>query len=377
MQKRRRELEVSIDRVRQVLQERKRRWRRLHHESQTLKHRISAPHQTILLSEQAPTPQRSPLQAARLAGSAIQTDPVGAVKENTQAPVPSRGYWDVRKEPESKAQHQMVKGSRRSTYHQHCAAPSRKAISAFKHHATVSFSILGKYMTSQKLRSSSQCGHQELRRAFLMYQNETAQRLKVPASRICWYLEWPYEVCAHRRLCTSFSAWSGACQLTSMVAQIVMSLESLFLVMEHEHLKNAADPLFKPPKHPILETRAPPHPTRPQLPEPMELATAYLRCSVTDLLQMPVAMRTIFQPLVRQSRCFLPEGKWLTICLQMLHIAQLTVESLRSTTRQKSQASGTHSTEASTNQGAECSFEVRGSISPLFAQLAPWHVGSA
>jgi hypothetical protein len=358
MQKRRRDLEMAIERVRKGLQEGKRRWRRLHHENRILIHRISAAQQPSLLLKQARTHPRSPLQAIYLAKAVFEPDPVGAVEEDIQLPAHPGQDSDRRKESENMVHCQVVKGPRHSRYNQHCAAPSPKPISAFKHHATVSFSVLSKYMTSQKFRSSSQSNHQALRQAFLMYQTETAERLNVPASKICWYLEWPYEASAERRLCSSFPALSGACKLTSMVAQVIMGLECLFLVMEHEQLTNAADPFFKPPGHPILDAPAPPLPTKPQLPDAAELATAFVRYSVTHVVQMHEALQAILAPLIRQSRCFLPKGKWLAVCTQMLQISQLTVSSLRSTSSQNPQESRPHATEAGTDQGEEGGFEV-------------------
>jgi hypothetical protein len=251
-----------------------------------------------------------------------------------------------------------VQGARHSRCFQHCATPSLKQIPAFDHHVVISFSALSKYMTSKELRSSSQSNHQGLRQAFLMCQTETAQRLNVPPSKICWYLEWPYEACAHKRLCTSFSAWSGGCKLSAMVARIALSVECIFLVLEHEHLSSIADPFFKPPKHPILDAIGSPLPPRPELPEAALLATASVRCGVNDLVQMEVALRRILVHLVQQFRGWLPQGKWLAVCKQIIRIAQFAVETLRSTPSHQPQASSMHITDSMSDKVAECCFEV-------------------
>jgi hypothetical protein len=203
---------------------------------------------------------------------------------------------------------QAVQGKRRSRHSKNCEEPSVKPISAFKHHAIVTFLALSKYITLPEFRSSSQLNHQALRQAFLMCQSETAQRLNVPASEICWLLEWPYEACA-RRLCTSFSAWSGTCKLTCLVAETALIIECMFLVMEHEHLSSAADRDYKPPQHPILDATAAPLPARPSPPNAAALAAAYVRCGLKYLVHLDVAFRQILQPLMQKFRGLLPQGK--------------------------------------------------------------------
>jgi hypothetical protein len=167
----------TIERAKNDLQEGKERWRRLHHERKILKHRISAPGQSILASTPAPTPApmptRSPLQPTNPAESPIQRDPFGDVKSQSPLLAGFRHASDVSKQSQNTIQHQMVQGSRHSRYNQHCSAPSHKPISAFQHHEVISFSALSKYMSSQKIRSSYQFNHQELQHAFLMCQTET------------------------------------------------------------------------------------------------------------------------------------------------------------------------------------------------------------
>jgi hypothetical protein len=348
----------TIDRLQKDLQEGKERWRHLHHERKTLKHRISAPGQSILPSMPAPTPTRSPLQATKLAKSAIQIEPFADIKGKSQPPARVRQDSDLSMQSQNTLHHQMVHRSRHSRCNQHCAAPYRKPISAFQHHEVVSFSFLTKYMTSQKIRSFSQFNHQELQQAFLMCQTETAQRLNVPESEICWFLMWSCGVCAQHHLCTSFSALSGACKLSLMVANMTMISECIFLVMEHEHLSKTADPFCKLPSHPILGAAAPPLPPRPQLPDAAVLAATYVRCGVNDLVQMDVAMRRIMRPVVCKFKGLLPQGKWLTVCIQIMGIAQRVVDALRSAPGNESQESCKHATEETTDQVTQCSSEV-------------------
>jgi hypothetical protein len=357
MQTQRSALEAAIERAQRGLQEGKERFRHLHSQCQTLKHRISASEQSMLPSTPAPTPTRTTNQATILAASAIPPEPLHG-KGNDKPPARARQDSDPSKQQKVTLNHQMVQCSGHSRYNQHCIAPSLKPISAFKHQAVISFSSLNKYMTIQECRSSSQFNGQQMRQAILMCQTETAQRLNVPASEICWFVEWPYEACAQKRLCTSFSAWSGGCKLASLVARMAMTLECTFLVLEHELLSGAADPLFKPPKHPVLKATEPPLPPRLQLPKATVLAAAHVRCGVKDIVQLEVAMRRIVLPLVRRFRSLLPWDKWLAPCIQIMRVAQIAIAALRSIPNQKPETSPTHQIGVITEQVDESFSEV-------------------
>jgi hypothetical protein len=297
------------------------------------------------------------LQASCLAESASKFNPID-VKGDILPPTQPRQDSDDSTQSQSSLFQQLVQAQRQNRFNQRCTEPSPNPISAFKHHAVVSFSALSKYMTTRNLRSFSQINHQELRQAFLTFQTETAQRLDLPASQICWFIEWPYQPCPQQRLCTSFSACSGACKLSSMVARIFIALESMFLVMEHEHLSGAADLFFKQPKHPALDALAQPFPPMPQAPDAAALAAAFVRCGVNGLVQVEVAMRWILPPLVRQFRGLLPHRVWLSVCIQLIRVAQNATDAIRLISNSNSKASGMHATEARTDQDAQCRFEV-------------------
>jgi hypothetical protein len=288
------------------------------------------------------------------AESAIQPHPLGG-KCNDEPCARERQDPDLSKEQKNTLNQQMVQRSGHSRYLQQCIAPSLKPISAFKHHAVISYSSLSKYMTLQEFRPSPQFNHQQLRQAVLMWQTESTKRLNAQESDICWFVEWPYEVCAQKHLCTSFSAWSGGCKLASLVARMAMTLECTFLVLEHELLCSAADPSFKPPKHPVLAAKSQPLPPRPQA---AVLAAAYVRCGVKDLVQLEVAMRRILLPLVRQFRCLLPRDKWLAPCIQIMHVAQTAIAALHSIPSQNPETCPIHETELKTEQVEESLSEV-------------------
>jgi hypothetical protein len=357
MQTQIKDLEASIQLAQKKLQEGKNRSRHLRHEHQTLKHRISAPQQSILLPTPSPTPSRSPMQSTCFAESAIQPDQVGDIKAHSHSPAQPRQDSDPTKQAHSMVHHQTVQGKRRSRHSKNCEKASFKPISAFKHHAIVSFSALSKHITLPEFRISSQLNHQKLRQAFLMFQSETAQCLNVPASEICWLLEWPYEACA-RRLCSSFSPWSGTCKLTYLVAEMTLTTECMFLVMEHEHLSSAADPDYKPPHHPVMNATAAPLPPRPNPPDAAALAAASLRCSVKDFVRLEVAMRQILQPLIQKFRVLLPQGKWLAVCKQLMCISEMTDDVLGSMPDQDAEDTSVHVTEESPDQVSQCSPEV-------------------
>jgi hypothetical protein len=351
MQTQRKDLEVSIQLAQKRLQEGKNRSRHLRHEHQTLKHRVSAAQQ----SSPRPTPSRSPMQSTCFAESAIQPDQAGDIKAHFHAPAQPRRH-SLTKQSQNMVHPQAVQGKRRSRHSKSCKEPSVKPISAFKHHAIVSFSALSKYITLPEFRSS-QLNHQVLRQAFLMCQSETAQCLNVPASEICWLLEWPYEVCA-RRLCTSFSAWSGTCKLTYLVAETVLIIECMFLVMEHEHLSSAADPDYKPPQHPVLDAPAAPHPARPSPPDAAALAAASVRCNLKYFVQLEVALRQTLQPVIQKFRVLLPQRKWLAVCIQLMRISEMTDDVLCSMPDQNPEDASVHVTGGSPDQVSQCGHEV-------------------
>jgi hypothetical protein len=353
MQIHRQELDAATECARKELQARKEWLRHLHHERQTLKHRVDARQQSTLLSASAPTPTRSPLQGPCLAQSGSKLKPV-----DIQPPTQPGQDSDVSTQSQSTLYHQLVQAQRHNRYSQRSTEPSLKPTSAFKHNAIVSFSSLSKYMTTRNLRSFSKINHQEMRQAFFMCQTETAQRMDLPASKICWFIEWPYELGPQQRLCTSFSAWRGACKLSSVGASILMTLESCFLVMEHEQILSAADPFFKPPKHPAIDATAPPLPPRPQPPDAAALAAASVRCGVSGLVQMEVALRKILPPLLRKFKGLLPHRVWLSVCIQLMRVGQIAVDAMRSIPNSNPQGGRMHAKEARTDQDTQCRFEV-------------------
>jgi hypothetical protein len=357
MQDQKRDLEESIQRAQKKLQVGMEKWRRLHHQRQTLKHRIATMQPSLLMTP-SPTPSPSPMQSTCFAEPALQSVPVSDVKDRFHSPALLRHGTHPRKQSQNTVRHQIVPGSRHSRYNKDRAAPSLKPISAFKHHAIISFSILSKFMTSQEFRSSSHLNLPKLRQAFLMCQTETAQRLRVSTSEICWFLEWPYEALAQQRLCTNISTWSSTCKLTFLVAEIALTIECMFLVMEHELLSSVADPYYKPRKHPILDAAASTLPQRPNLPYAAVLAAHSVRCSVKVFVPVEVALRRVVQPLVQQFSMLLPQRNWLAVCIQLMRVSATLVEVLRSMPNHNPDATYEHATEGEPAEVEQSPFEV-------------------
>jgi hypothetical protein len=120
------ELEACLDCARKALQDFNERWQHLHHERRTLKTRISALQQSILLSTQSPSPTGSSLQATCLAESAVESISVGAVKDGSQLPARPRQVSDQRMQSQHVLHHQVVKGPAHSGYNQYSTEPLRK-----------------------------------------------------------------------------------------------------------------------------------------------------------------------------------------------------------------------------------------------------------
>jgi hypothetical protein len=330
MQARRKQLDECIARARKDIQESKARWRRLHHQRQALKQRIQASQPLPLLLATPVAHKLSALQAMYLAGTAVHTpDPLSVLKGDSESTEQLRGCRVASIDIANTGSGQVLQSSRNSRYMHHCAAPTTRQASAFKFHASISFSAVIKHMTPQEIQSR-QFHQQELRHAISAFQTETAQRLGVPASEICWVLEWPYLGRAQQHLCSSFSSWRGACKLSSAVAQIAMTMETLFLVLEYEHLASVTMPSYNRPAHPILDEVPTSYPTSPSPPDAFDLAAISVRCGVSEFIQVEEALRTVMEPLLRKYKELLTRDKWLLVCTKTISIGQEMVEVLRS-----------------------------------------------
>jgi hypothetical protein len=350
LQAQKRELEVAVRRARKALQSGKERWRRLVLERQTLKQRICA-HQLL---PGAPGPfVTSPRQVIKVIELADQLeDPFGAVKGNNQLiEQPGQGCKQHKNSKGAEHGQQMVQGLRHSWGNENYPAYVKKPISSFQQHAIISFSAVSKYMTPQEFRSASQFNFQELRHAIITFQTETAQRLDVPASEICWFVEWPYSGPSQQCLCASFLLWSRSCKLSAMISRIAITLECSFLVLEHEHLESSTLPSSKPPAHPILDDANVPFPPRPQPPQAAALASASARCGVDEFIQVESVLRAIIDPMLQRYKGFLPLGKWLAVCKQIMRVGGAMIDALHAIPDCTPVEGRTNTLERSSDQG--------------------------
>lgn len=198
-------------------------------------------------------------------------------------------------------------------------------ISAFKHHAPISFSSITKDMAVGKLLDA--CSFHILPQAISEYQHRVAHSVCAPESEICWFLE-----CLHSGmsppLSLSTSVSSPECRLSASLSQITTSLESLFLILEHEEVSLASSASFNPPVHPCLDPSLP-HPLRPNKPDAAVASEAFVRCGVNQRRAVVDAVNELMKPLLEKYRMLLPRDKWRAACMQGMRVAQLIIDMLR------------------------------------------------
>lgn len=329
------------------LQAGRERWRHLRMERQTIQHRTVPP----------PPADPEPSQSCMQSEASIAEASVKAcnAEEQVSQSTPSSNI-QFRADVAKLCAEEMVllaqKGIQRPANPLQGAMPSQRPISSFKHHASISFAAVSKYMTPQEFRSSCQFNFQELRHAIKDYQHQIAKSLQVPSSDICWFLEWPYATVSPA-LSVSSSVVSPECRLSATTAHIATAMECLFLIMEYEHLASTSIPSFKPPVHPTLDASAPP-PATPTPPDQAVLAAAYMRCGVNQRMHAEAAVRGILQPVLQRYKGLLPREKWLAVCMQSMRVGQAVVDVLRAVPEQPQLVqSATNSNEGAENCSAK------------------------
>ena len=82
---------------------------------------------------------------------------------------------------------------RRATpHHQNSEmAEEIRPISSFLHCEPISFAALGRHMAPRELQASA-CHYNVVPRAVEAHQASVAARLRLPASDICWFQQWPF-----------------------------------------------------------------------------------------------------------------------------------------------------------------------------------------
>ena len=81
---------------------------------------------------------------------------------------------------------------RRGTPHHHSSEMEEiLPISSFLHCEPISFAVLGKHIAPRELQASA-CHYNVVPRAVEAHQASVAARLRLPASDICWFQQWPF-----------------------------------------------------------------------------------------------------------------------------------------------------------------------------------------
>ena len=335
LQVQRRELQAALDSTQEQLQARRELWRRMHLQQQTLQHRISSATHSALAAH---TPPSQPQPTAAALMDPPQPHPTCMPSEPPKSHITcvesdigtesQFGLWFQKDTAQYSTQKlvQLVQRSAPRDAQRDGQRPSRRAISSFKHHASISFDDVTKYMSPLQFRSSCQLHFQELRHAIGEYQCRVAETLDTSASDICWFLEWP---CAQFEKPVSHTASivSPECHLSATAAHITTAMESLFLIMEYEQLASASLSSYEAPEHPTLDASSPP-PVAPSPPNRVVLDGAYLCCGVNHRMPAEQALRSIMEPLLEKFRLLLPHDKWLSVCMQSMRVGQAVADAL-------------------------------------------------
>jgi hypothetical protein len=331
LQEQRQKLEEAVHVTQERLRAGKQAWRHLHMKRRTLQQRLSSP---------SPPPSRPlmharpgyPLARPSVTSFSALSSHQSAAKASTQK---ARLYMppDEVNRFQSDASrscthaHELVTAPMRSRGRLQSPERSQKPISAYMHHAPISFSAINKFMTSGDLRC------QELRHAVACYQADVANRLRLPVEEICWFLELPYADVSPQ-LSASTSAASPECRCSVALADVIVKMECFFLIMEYEYFASASDACFKPTVHSKVDELVPTL-MLPRPPDPAALAKVFMRCGVNQRMHAAPAVRGVLEPLLQKYKALLPLDKWLTVCLQCMRVVRAVGDALRAQPEQR------------------------------------------
>lgn len=107
---------------------------------------------------------------------------------------------------------------------------------------------------------------------------------------------------------------------------LIVSLEGMFLSLEHEALTAASDSSYHPPYHPTLHDTTPLETPTPA--DPTILSQLYLRCSPTERCALVDTVRKILQPLLRRHRSVVRRSTWRAVCMRTMHTICSTIKLL-------------------------------------------------
>jgi hypothetical protein len=163
---------------------------------------------------------------------------------------------------------------------------------------------------------------QRVDEALCEYKHGVQSRLAQPSENICWFFEMSLS-----KLKLRFSAGgvTPECCLATTLSVTYISIESLFLVLEHEMLLALQNPDAKIPCHPTIIGQSAAVPLQP---DAAKLARLQVRSDIDQCYPMAAAVEEMMLPMLRSYRCRLPDAVWRGICARSLHVLQVAVQSL-------------------------------------------------
>lgn len=116
------------------------------------------------------------------------------------------------------------------------------------------------------------------------------------------------------------------CALSTSLIILSVSIEALFLSLEHDVLTSDINTSSMPAYYTSLDT---PSPETPSAPDPSILSQMYVRSGPHDRSGLEEATRKILQSLLRRHRSILPHRTWRTVCMKAMHTINGTIKMLQ------------------------------------------------
>lgn len=229
-----------------------------------------------------------------------------------------------------------------------------RPLASFLRFEGISFSAVSAFLAPDEAPTQTY-KYNTLTHALTAYQQSVSIRTGVPEADICWFQQWRFPG-VEPSLSFSSSSSSPECSLSSAICYLLASLESLFLVVEHEMLQEASNPSTEPPLHPGLDFSAPANsstlPTPPIWPDPLLLNGVYIPCGVNQMRPLIATLDHAVRSLLSKYRACLPRQQWHAVCMQTMHMTQAIVHALGGSTETSAEGPG-HSTDSHDMHGPD------------------------
>lgn len=319
-QERRESLQTQVDATAQKLEETRHRWRQLRLHRSSLRQRVTGALQvTPSHSHSSPTPSHSQDHPVDVAQTSNPGDSQLQAVHNLQG-------LDSQLVPKiTRASFCEISGHQKGYVPNEEYKGIPRPISSFARCEALSFAAVSPFMApSEAPRQTYK--YNAITQAVVAYQQTVSARTGVSVDRICWFLQWRFPG-VEPNLSFTATGSSPECSLCASLSLLMGSLESMFLVVEHEMLQEASDPSFVPPHHPSLVVSATPV-TPPTHPDPKLLSRCYIRCGVNQTLLVKEGLDRAFKPLLARFRASLPRDRWRAVCMQAMRMLQAIVDAL-------------------------------------------------